>query len=290
MKKILVISSAIFFFSSCCVESQEKDLRYNNIIILSDMSSRLKNKPQKDIEEIKEIIRFFKDECVKPGKKIGDKSSLSFSTFSRFEAISIDINGLKNLGEKQRYINSTGEYRDKGLDYELLSFEKKILEVYDSLEDSGLDLISLLLEKIENTSLVKEDTFYSDGVNRTNVKFDNLIYIFTDGYLEYKGKNKNSQFHYGISEIKRVREYCIKNKVDIAQALEGNISFCLPAIKSSKNKMITLHIKETHERDKNDNSLTYDHTLGQRDNEILEAVWKKWAKESGFKNLIWEKY
>ena len=60
--------------------------------------------------------------------------------------------------------------------------------------------------------------------------------------------------------------------------------------KNKKNQLVKLHIFETHERDKNDKLQTYKYPIGQRDNEILEAVWRKWATESGFKSLEWKKY
>jgi predicted NAD/FAD-binding protein len=78
--------------------------------------------------------------------------------------------------------------------------------------------------------------------------------------------------------------------VDISKALEMNNSLGLSPLRSQKNKFINLHILETHERDKNDQSQTYEHPTGHRDNEILEAVWRKWAKESGFKTFEWRKY
>jgi len=290
MKKILIIASAILFMTSCSSESQDKHLRYNNIVILSDMSSLFKNEPQKDLDKIQGIIQYFKDTCVMPGEKIGDKSSLSFSTFSNNDIISVDISKIKNLGEKQCFINSTGKYKYNGFDQKIAEFEQKIRKTYDDAEDEGLDLISLLLEKIKNTSLLKGKTFFSDGINTTNISYDNHIYIFTDGYLEYKGNSKNNQFYYGNLDIRKVREYCIKYKVDIDQALESNVSFCLPVTQNVKDQEITLHIMETHERDKNAKFLTYNNPIGQRDNEILEAVWKKWANESGFVDLIWEKY
>jgi hypothetical protein len=45
-----------------------------------------------------------------------------------------------------------------------------------------------------------------------------------------------------------------------------------------------LHTYETHERDKDDKMQITKHSA-QRDNEILEAVWRKWALDSGFKSL-----
>ena len=35
---------------------------------------------------------------------------------------------------------------------------------------------------------------------------------------------------------------------------------------------------------------TYNNPTGLRDNEILENVWRKWAKDSEFKDITWDKY
>ena len=52
--------------------------------------------------------------------------------------------------------------------------------------------------------------------------------------------------------------------------------------KNNKNQFINLPVLETHERGKNDKLLQYKHIIEQKDNEIIESVWRKWAKESGF--------
>ncbi len=291
MKKALVICSVIALLASCSgFVPQNKYLTYQNVVILSDMSSRMDNKPTKDIGEIHKIVQFFKNECVKPGEKIGDKSCISFSAFSEKLIACIDIDKIKNLGEKQQFINSTGKYQNNGLVYQIDDFEQKVKNAYANTRNNGLDLISILIEKINNEPIVKDNTYLTDGIDTTFVNYDNHIYIFTDGYLEYLNKSANKQFYFGNSEIDKVRQFCKTNNVDITKALESNSSLCLPLIKSSKNQCINLHILETHERDKNDELQTYKHFTGQRDNEILEAVWRKWAMESGFKSFEWKKY
>lgn len=291
MKKVSTFCLAVILLTaSCGPEPQKKKFTYQNIVILSDLSSRIDNKPPKDINEIHKIVKFFTDECVKPGEKIGDKSCLCFSSFSDKVIASIDLNRIKNLGEKQQFINSTGKYQNNGLKYQICDFEQKVKMSYENTRNKGLDLISILIEKIENEPIVKENTYLTDGIDTTFVNFDNHIYIFTDGYLEYQNKNSNSQFYFGSSEINKVRQYCITNKIDITEALKTNKSLCLPPNKSEKNKYVNLHILETHERDKNDKTQTYKFPTGQRDNEILKAVWEKWAIESGFKSFEWSKY
>ncbi len=246
--------------------------------------------PSNDLNEIYKIINYFKSDCVKPGEKIGDKSCISFSAFSEKVAATIDINQIKKLGDKQCFINSTGKYSSCGLEQKIKEFKTTVSHVYDSIRNPGLDLISLLIEKISNEPIVKNDTYLTDGIDTTFLHYDNHIYIFTDGYLEYRNKVVNSQFYFSYSEIKKVRQYCIANNLDLLKALESNKSLCLPAYNNKNNKYINLHILETHERDKNLDNQTYKHPTGQRDNEILEAVWRKWAKDSGFKNLTWDKY
>jgi hypothetical protein len=108
--------------------------------------------------------------------------------------------------------------------------------------------------------------------------------------LEYLNEDANRQFYFGSEEIDKVRQFCKKNNLNVTQALETNSSLSLPPIKSKKNQYVNLHILETHERDKNDTLQTYKHPTGLRDNEILEAVWRKWASESGFKSFDWKKY
>lgn len=290
MKKYLVICSVIPLIASCKLEPQNKYLTYQNIIILSDLSSRMENKPPKDINKIQKIIQFFRNECVKPGEKIGDKSCICFSSFSENGIDCIDIDKIKNLGDKQQYINSTGKYLNNGLANKITDFETRVKNTYATTRNKGLDLISVLIEKIEKEPIVKINKYLTDGIDTTFINYDNHIYIFTDGYLEYLNKNDNKQFYFGNSEIDKVRQFCKTNNVDIIKALQINNSLCLPVYKNNKNQYINLHILETHERDKNDKLQTYKHPTGQRDNEILEAVWRKWAIESGFKSFEWKKY
>jgi hypothetical protein len=124
MRKIIFgfIFSVVLF--SCDNQSQNKYLNYQNIVILTDMSSRLDNKAFKDIGEIHKIVQFFRNECVKPGEKIGDKSSIAFSTFSGNIQASIDLDEIKNISTKQQFINSTGEYKEKVLIVRLISLNK----------------------------------------------------------------------------------------------------------------------------------------------------------------------
>lgn len=254
------------------------------------MSSRLDNKSPKDLAEIHKIVQFFQDECVKPGEKIGDRSSISFSGFSGDLVAAIDLDKFKTTSAKQQFVNSTGPYQNDGLQMQIGLFEQKAKSFYANTRNQGLDLISILIDKIDNDLTIKENKYLANGVDTTFFDYENHVYIFTDGYLEYLDKDANSQFYFGRLEIEKVRKSIIATNMDITKVLQTNNKLCLPSNKSNKNHFINLHIYETHERDKNEKSQSYRYPKGQRDNEILEAVWKKWATESGFKSFEWKKY
>jgi hypothetical protein len=148
------------------------------------------------------------------------------------------------------------------------------------------------MDKIENGNIVKQNKVIIDGIDTTFINYENQIYIFTDGYLEYYNAKTNRQFHFGSPEIDNVRKFCIANNVDIKTALEKDKNLGLPAYPSPQNQYIYLHILETHERDYNKRINTYDsHKEELQDNKILKAVWQKWANESEFKQPIeWKKY
>lgn len=277
------------------VFSQNKNItstsiKYDNIIILSDLSSRLSNRPQKDLQEINKIISYFRNQCVKPGQKIGDKSSIYFSIFSKKANDHIDLEEYVEINKKQSFVNSKGIYLNKGLDYEIANLKSSINNYYKSTRNNGLDLLSILIEKIQNDLVIKNKKIVSDGNMIKIFDFNNHIYLFTDGYLEFQTNNASRQFYFGKKEIDKIRNYCVKNNVNINTALFKSPNLGLPSAKSHKNHLINLHILETHERDKNLNTQTYKNSFGLRDNEILEAVWRKWAVESGFKSFEWKKY
>lgn len=286
MKKTIV-TFLFYFLHIIFAQSQNtNNLNYTNIIIISDLSSRVNSKkfPLKDEREITKIINYFKDICVRPGQKLGDMSCLSFHTFSDLDPFIIDLSKFENIGVRQKFINSTSQFRNNGFVKKIDDFNKHVNRIYSTMSNKGLDLISILTEKIQN----KFDLKLSVGGN-SPVKYENHLYVFTDGYLEYKIQG-NNQFYFGQPQIANIRKYCIKNKLSVTSALNKNPSLGIPATRSGKNKQINIHILETHERDKNVEFLTYENQSGFRDNEILEAVWRKWAIESGFKSFEWKKY
>lgn len=286
--KSIVLAFSIIVVS-CKPKQKVETIEYQNIIILSDLSSRLDNMPNKDFKKIYGLIDYFKNECVAPGKKSGDKSSIYFSALSEPNFYGIDIDSLESLEDKQMFVNSKLKFAGKGLDSKIIQLKENIKNVY-SKRDPGIDLISVLIEKLENNDIVKLDKTYKSTARIDSIKYINHIYLLTDGYLEYQDFNTNKQFYFGKSEINNLRQYCLSNNVDISRALQNNPKLGIPPIKASKNQFVNIHIWETHERDRDFVKNIYLNPKGLRDNEILEVVWKKWSLESGFKSFEWKKY
>lgn len=290
MKNNFLLIAIIALIFSCRPKPKNENIEYNNLVIVTDLSSRISNYPNKDFKEINSLIDYFRNDCVKPGLKSNDKSSIYFSALTEQEFIGIDIDSIKDLAPKQMFVNSTGEFKNKGLDFKISILKNRIKNTYENVRNPGLDLISILNEKIHKNSIIKQDITSVTNGKIDSIKYNNHFYVFTDGYLEYLNPAQNDQFYYSLPQIENVRKFCISNKVSVETALKNNSKLGLPPLMGEKNRLINLHIVETHERDKDFVLNKYLNKDGLRDNQILEAVWRKWALESGFKSFDWKKY
>src|SRR6476620_8715529 len=97
------------FCSKCRIAEEPEVLNYNNILIYSDLSSRMDKHPN-DSMVIDQIIGYFHDDCVKPGIKVNDRSSINFSRVNFYNSNcpinNIDINDFKSLDKKQTFVNN----------------------------------------------------------------------------------------------------------------------------------------------------------------------------------------
>jgi hypothetical protein len=148
-----------------------------------------------------------------------------------------------------------------------------------------------LIDKIENDNLIKEDTFFTDGIDTTFINFENHIYIFTDGYLETKNRPGSTigTFYFSETEIENIRNFAKCNNVSPEEALRMNEAFRLPKAPQRKNMLAKIHVLETDDRKYNAVQGEWESSYGLKDNDILKAVWRRWAKDSNFKGeLNWK--
>lgn len=298
MKKLffpIIFNFLIFSCGSDINDNSSKNnvRQYQNIVIVGDMSNRLDfYPPNKDSIFIRDKIKFFKDSCVQAGIKINDFSSIYFTTLNELEPLGVDLSEKTNLKEKQQFVNSTGKFNNSGLNQTLDNLFKEIMVKYVNVRNPGLDLLSLIDEKIGKNIPIKTSKSLPNSLNNSKeiFNYNNHIYLLTDGYLEYIGKNLNSQFYFSTKEIEKLRSYSNKLGKTPKETLKLNPELGLPPINNESFKLINLHVYETLSRDFNYETKVNIHPKGYEDNAILEVVWEKWAMDSGFKSFEWGKF
>jgi hypothetical protein len=264
-------------------------LKYNNILIYSDLSSRMDKSPSDSII-INQILDYFVSSCVMPKTKINDRSSLFYSKVNSYNSPckglnKIDISDIKMGQERQQYVNDKNTERSLSLD--LKKLRDYINCSYNSRDEYGLDILSLLHQQIESGINIKKTIFLKGENDSTEVQFANHLFLFTDGYLEFTKTEGNDKLYFGSKEIIAVREYCKLNNLTPIDAILKQPNFKLMPLKSINNQHVNLYVLETNDRQINQINGTIKNSGPLSDNNILKAVWKIWAKESGFKNFVW---
>jgi len=290
-KIFFIIALAALLFG-CGQTPQNQTLTYDNFVVYSDLSSRLTNKPApNDLALIDAMLDYFKNECVKPGKKMNDYSAITLDKlFHNDNSVccpaTIDVGAIKPLATKQAFVN-------KELDASIDAFRSVAKCIYSSDNKGGIDLLTQLYCRIKDGNNLKTDETLPNGKDTVIRRYNNNVVILTDGYLEFVGKNDyNKGFYFSVNEIQAIRNYCIaKNLTSAAQALsESNTLPRLQALKCANNKIVNLFILETADRHRfsSAKSGAAKYPTGLSDNEILRDVWELWAKESGFKSFHWQ--
>jgi hypothetical protein len=294
IKTIVLYSSllsSILFLKSCtngAHKSKNNVLLYENIVIYSDVSSRLKNFPYpNDSLVIDGIIEYFVNDCVKPGVKTNDRSRIAFSRMNDYNSkcgsYCIDIDEIKPLNEKQKFVNNKS--KNGNLSDRIKQLRSVVSCVYKE-QDPGLDILTLLSTKIESgTELKRSVTIKGMNDKESKIEYSNTIIVLTDGYLEFKGTSKVNYF--GVEQIEKVREQCIAEKLTAAEVFAKYPNLCLDPINNQNNGLVNLVVMETADRGFDPKNGIYKYKPSLSDNTILKAAWENWAIQSGFKNFKW---
>jgi hypothetical protein len=144
--------------------------------------------------------------------------------------------------------------------------------------------LNLLNDKIKNSNVLKSTITTPSEFDSSTRFYKNHLFVFTDGYLEYQLSNSTSKRYFGYNEIRKVRELCVHYNITPDRVLEKFPSLKLPKQFTVSNNDVSLYIMETNDRNNNRNTGS---NIDISDNDILKAVWKHWAKESGFKKFVW---
>jgi hypothetical protein len=294
MRQLKLISSILLLATLCgCkfdIPNDEPDIiEYDNIMIYTDLSSRM-NKNPSDTLVIDQVVNFFVTGCVKPGIKVNDRSAISFSRAnhqrSNCPSTKIDIGQFKNLEEKQQFVNDKLE--NSGLSRTVLEFKNNIRCNYQERDNGGLDLLSLIYQEVNSGNHIKKPEYLYSENDTTTLYYNNHLFLFTDGYLEYSTTTGSKDFYYGEPQLEILRKHCRSNKVSPEEAIKNNSQFKIRPLVSEYNKFVNLYILETDDRGFNIQKGTLKNTGDLSDNNLLRLVWKVWAEESGFKNFEWK--
>lgn len=266
-----------------------KTLNYNNITIYSDLSNRLSKSPN-DRVVINQLKDYFVKECVKPGQKVNDCSSLAYSRMNSYNSncssFTIDIETVGNVTEKAKFVNNKGS--GITLNKALSSLDSVVDCSYKETDSIGLDILSLLYNEINDGRPIKQNRSVFNGSDSTLFQFNNHVFIFTDGYLEFSRSHGNLNLYFGRPEIDRVRALCQQKKQTPLQVLSSCPNLRLMPLQSENNKLVNLYVMETDDRGLNVQTGTLRYTGELSDNHILKTVWELWAAESGFRQFSWK--
>lgn len=291
-KRILVFIFFILIFVSCSdneiiLEKKDK-LILHNIIIISDVTNRITSwpKPIHDTVIINNLIDYFNQEIIRPGKLTNPRHIIQFYNLNPFSSSNcngiskIDLLEMKNGIEKSKYVNS--KKNGATLNNDLLSLKQTIQCQYKIQDKSGDILNSLNQIFVFNENIKNSQSIY-DSILEADQVWENDVFLFTDGYLEFNNM-KNSKFSTPSSKIFQIRKLCLQNKKNPSEILDIYPNLKLEPILNKAFNHIKLHILEAYDRG-------IDKTTGISkeaisDEIILKSLWNKWALESGFPQPI----
>ncbi len=265
-------------------------IHYDNIMVYSDLSSRLRSNPN-DTVILAQVIDYFIDDCVKPGVKINDRSSILYSRINYHKSDcpskKIDIGTIPDLTSKQKFVNDNSP--DGGLTQAIGELRDAIRCNYRERDKDGLDILSLLFLEV-NAGYHLKDTVVTLSDERDTILqvYRNHLVLFTDGYLEYATAKGSKDFYFGKKQIEAVRKYCKSKQVTPEEAIRDNPRFRIRPLPSPNNRLVRLYVLETDDRGLNARRGTVLHTGELSDNHILQLVWKDWAERSGFRHFEWK--
>lgn len=260
---------------------------FENHVVLIDNSQRLHNAVfrNEDSLRIRELVSYFRNQCVMPGKKIGDRSRLCLLGADKKLLVDIDLDSFSNLMEKQKYVNDNMGESDLGLSADLSRFIDEAKGLSRSANARPLEITESIWAAVKN--YFKRNQIVIVNGDSVEFRFINHLHVFTDGYLEVPRRVSN-EFSFDTLRVLEVRRFCQENNVSLSEAIASNPKLRLATRDLKGSQDWVLHIHETIDRDLNpDGTLKRGIPDSLRQNKILEEVWRNWAAECGFIDFYW---
>ncbi len=300
MKVTNILPLAILPFFVACMNdgsSKEEELPNNqvtlkdyNIIIAPDLSNRINMalypKPIHDTVLISSLIGHSSDLLTLNPRRSGQADIYKIDFINRgilngtsFEPkkMTIDFNRFENNQmDRVKYIR-------QGLKADEQQFSDEVKRVYDySLKNqTGADVWNYFNETVK-ASLVDASPkrIKSDNNILVDKKNNNVVLLFTDGYLENANKGKGYRLDPAL--IAKIRQdFKASRKSDLAAFIKSDSAYALN--KTDFNlKDVNIFIAELVDRSLDKYGVAKEQPT---DFQIIKVVWEKWLKDSGSPNV-----
>lgn len=290
--------SVLIMLLGSCAELEEETIRttHFNIHIVPDLSNRVDNKLTRsnsshDTIIINDLVDLYLPKIYPYRRAIYQKDMIRLTRINmRNQIKGLNELSLKSFDNNQKeriqYVKDTVG----GLTNDLKRFKKNIAKVYEQRKDKSLNWSGDIFNFMQN-SLTELNTERDSVVNKVDdavyiEKFKNIVFLFTDGYIEYgdfaKATAKNSHYHLGTKLVGEIRAKCLADNLSPSEVLQ-KYDIKLEPVKNPLLRYYDFVVLELDDRSLNAAGSALKRPTDQ---EIIQALWARWLKESGVKSWV----
>lgn len=209
--------AGVEFESQISVQKREREVVDHNIWILSDMTNRIDRMSNRSLHDSSLINRFidvFQNDLVSSDNRMKARMDrITWSTIALGNAdaglVEIDLGEKFLSGKKYDQLGSINYLKFNvqneiapNLKYDLKGMKEEVRKAYTYPRDVSGDIYSFLSLKYRVPRMKIPPTTFRNI--RTSHRYNNVIVILTDGYLEY-GRNGSQSWYRNSSALKEFR-------------------------------------------------------------------------------------
>jgi hypothetical protein len=301
---VLFVGMILYFGNFNDIDSKKKrvvSIEHFNICLVPDLSNRVNNalypKPVDDTKLVNAIIDDIYPNILKNRVEVNqpDKIMMKFTSPKIINYYGINNTLLKF--DFERFGNSQINRITYLVDRDKKGLFKKDKNAFKSEFASalmkarkrtcGADIWSFFNNDLNRTDIKTETDTIEDRKYIYNHKYNNIVVLFTDGYIEagLYGKDNgrgNIKYHLSSNTIKEFRNaFKLSGAVDLNTFFKKNNYGLVPLKNPVLNNLNVLAV-EFYDR-----SLTEygNASVHPTDGEILSLFWNDWMKKSGVKRF-----
>lgn len=289
----------LFAFVFLSMGSSVNGLRYekepiiqyhHNILMVSDMTNRLELYPTHikihDTTIIRLAYNLFGEEIIHTkGRRTGQMDCLAWSTLvparTGGERLAIDLSGFDSQLKRINYTTHTKEMHD-----DINGILSTVRKTYENRTVKSGDIYSFLENELNEANVRTGENVTTSFGNKLIRRHDNVVILFSDGYLEYGLNQEGGVYNYEWSE-EQIRAFRhILNKE--GRTVKSDLSDLeqLPRIMKVDNPYLSnIRILCLGFHDRSSSSATGSVRVRPSDRDINMYAWKDWLLRSGVKDV-----